>query len=89
VTTDYLAGFSADYELDPEEAGQPPLAIELSARFPDWRAEDIDALMRDHEDEIAQLARWRGADLERMIREVKELVRRDVADITEGEDISM
>lgn len=42
--------------------------------------------MRDHEDEIAQLDRWREADLERMIREVKELVRRDTAGATETED---
>ena len=46
--------------------------------------------MRDHEDEIAQLARWREADLERMIREVKELVRRDLEDLAGEEgDVSM
>lgn len=46
--------------------------------------------MRDHEDEITQLGRWRAADLERMIREVKGLVRRDLTGVAgEEEDISM
>lgn len=46
--------------------------------------------MRDHEDEIAQLSRWREADLEKMIREVKELVRRDVEGSSEDDgDVSM
>jgi hypothetical protein len=34
--------------------------------------------MRDHEDEIATLARWRSSGLERMAQEVRELVKRDV-----------
>lgn len=85
-----IKGFSAEYELDPEEAGQPPLAIELSARFPDWTAEEIDHLMQDHRDEIAQLDRWREAGLERMIREVKELVRRDTQGVAgEAGDVAM
>ena len=46
--------------------------------------------MRDHEDEIALLARWREADLVRMVREVKELVRRDAAGAAEAEvDVDM
>jgi hypothetical protein len=34
--------------------------------------------MRDHEDEIATLARWRSSGLERMAQEVRELVKREV-----------
>lgn len=34
--------------------------------------------MRDHEDEIATLAQWRSSGLERMAKEVKELVKRDI-----------
>jgi hypothetical protein len=41
--------------------------------------------MRDHEDEIATLAQWRSSGLERMAKEVKELVRRDV-EVEAGSD---
>ena len=66
-----------DYELDPEQASQEPLMIELSARFSDWPAEDLEGLMRDHENEIEQLGLWRENGLDSMIKEVKELLRRD------------
>jgi hypothetical protein len=68
----------ADYELDPEQASQEPLMIELSARFHDWQADDLEGLMRDHESEIAQLGLWRESGIDEMIREVKELMRRDM-----------
>lgn len=57
--------------------------IELSARFSDWPAEDLEALMGDHESEIAQLGSMRESGIDDMIKEVKELLRRDV----EGESI--
>jgi hypothetical protein len=68
----------ADYELDPEQASQEPLMIELSARFHDWQAEDLEGLMRDHESEIAQLGLWRESGIDEMIRQVMELMRRDM-----------
>jgi hypothetical protein len=52
--------------------------IELSARFHDWQAEDLEGLMRDHESEIAQLGLWRDSGIDEMIKEVKELLRRDM-----------
>jgi nuclear pore complex protein Nup133 len=67
----------ADYELSPEQASQEPLMIELSARFNDWQAEDLEGLMSDHQSEIAQLGLWRDSGLDDMIKEVKELMRRD------------
>lgn len=46
--------------------------------------------MRDHVDEIDLLARWREAGLERMIHEVKELVRRDTEEANgEVQDVVM
>ena len=80
---------STEYELDPEEASQPPLALELSARFPDWPAEQIEELMRDHEDEISLLSKWVEAGLPSMMREVKELVRRDADTAGASDDIAM
>ena len=68
----------ADYELDPEQASQEPLMIELSARFHDWQADELEGLMRDHESEIAQLGVWRDSGIDAMIKEVKELMRRDM-----------
>jgi hypothetical protein len=52
--------------------------IELSARFHDWQAEELEGLMRDHESEIAQLDLWRDSGIDGMIEEVKELLRRDM-----------
>jgi len=52
--------------------------IELSARFHDWQADDLGGLMRDHESEIAQLGVWRDNGIDAMIKEVKELIRRDM-----------
>jgi len=68
----------ADYELDPQQASQEPLMIELSARFHDWQADELEGLMRDHESEIAQLGVWRDSGIDAMIKEVKELMRRDM-----------
>jgi len=68
----------ADYELDPEQASQEPLMIELSARFHDWQADELEGLMRDHESEVAQLGVWRDNGIDAMIKEVKELIRRDM-----------
>jgi len=68
----------ADYELDPEQASHEPLMIELSARFHDWQADELEGLMRDHESEIAQLGVWRDSGIDAMIKEVKELMRRDM-----------
>lgn len=68
----------ADYELNPEQASQEPSMIELSARFHDWQAEELEGLMRDHESEIAQLGLWRDNGIAEMIKEVKELLRRDM-----------
>jgi len=63
--------------------------IELSARFSDWTAEDLEALMRDHESEITQLSTWRENGLDRMIKEVKELIKRDVEAETAEEVIDI
>jgi hypothetical protein len=52
--------------------------IELSARFHDWQAEELEGLMGDHESEIAQLDLWRDSAIDEMIKEVKELLRRDM-----------
>jgi len=52
--------------------------IELSARFHDWQADELEGLMRDHESEIAQLGVWRYTGIDAMIKEVKELMRRDM-----------
>jgi len=38
--------------------------------------------MRDHESEIAQLDLWRDSGIDGMIKEVKELLRRDMEDDT-------
>jgi len=56
--------------------------IELSARFHDWQADELESLMRDHESEIAQLDLWRDSGIDGMIKEVKELLRRDMEDDT-------
>jgi len=52
--------------------------IELSARFHDWQSDDLEGLMRDHESEIAQLDLWRDNGIDQMIKEVKELLRREM-----------
>jgi len=52
--------------------------IELSARFHDWQADELEGLMRDHESEIAQMGVWRDCGIDAMIKEVKELMRRDM-----------
>jgi hypothetical protein len=67
----------------------------LVARFPEWSADDIQALMVDHEDEIRVLEEYLGGaiDLETRVREIAELVRRDeelgLNVIGEAEDIFM
>jgi hypothetical protein len=47
--------------------------------------------MRDHEDEITLLKEYlaEGVDLEKRVREVAELVKRDFEAGSEGEDIPM
>jgi nuclear pore complex protein Nup133 len=71
-------------------ASQPPLTAELTARFPDWSAQDIEALMADHGAEIEVLNRYiLEADLERRVKEVAELVSNDIANEAEDEDMDM
>jgi nuclear pore complex protein Nup133 len=79
--------FPPSYILTPYNSTLPPTISELSARFPDWPAEDIEALMKDHEDEIQVLEAYLdgNVDLEKRVREVAELVRRDY-EMEEGGD---
>jgi hypothetical protein len=60
--------------------------IELSARFPDWTSDDLEGLMGDHESEIAQLGQWRESGIDAMIKEVRELIKRDMG---AGVDVDM
>lgn len=62
---------------------------ELSARFPDWTSDDLMGLMSDHLSEIAQLGQWRESGIEGMIREVRELIKRDVGAREGAEDVDM
>ena len=78
-----------DYELSPEEASQEPLMTELSARFPDWTSDDLEGLMGDHLSEIALLGQWRESGIEGMIREVKELIKRDMDSRVGAGDVDM
>jgi hypothetical protein len=87
--TDGLADFPRNFILSPFTASQPPLSAELAARFPEWSAGEIELLMKDHEDEIAVLERYIGeAGLEERVKEVAELVRRDV-EVGWEEDVQM
>jgi nuclear pore complex protein Nup133 len=72
-----------DYELSPEDASQEPLMIELSARFPEWTSDDLEGLMGDHESEIAQLGQWRESGIDAMIKEVRELIKRDMGGVVD------
>ena len=82
--------FPRNYILTPAQASSAPLLSELSARFPEWSAQDIQALMEDHEDEIKVLSRYRDeADLERRIKEIAELVSVDIVNESLNEDDSM
>lgn len=84
-----ISGFPKAFIISPFNASQPPSAAELSATFPEWQAEEIDALMGDHEDEIRVLNDYlQNAGLERKIKEVAELVRRD-ANGEEEEEVEM
>lgn len=87
-----IAGFPQSFIISPYDASTPPYESELSARFPDWPAEKIQALMADHESEIAQLTTYIDqAGLENMVRECAELIRRDEGAEANGgdEDVDM
>lgn len=82
-----ISGFPQSFIISPYDASTPPYASELSARFPDYPAADIEALMADHEAEIALLREYIDeAGLERLIKECAELVRRDTAEEAVGDD---
>nr|XP_019048984.1 hypothetical protein I302_02764 [Kwoniella bestiolae CBS 10118]OCF27914.1 hypothetical protein I302_02764 [Kwoniella bestiolae CBS 10118] len=73
--------FPPNFILSPFTSSQPPLPAELAARFPTFSAEDIAALMEDHENEIETLNRYLSENgLEERIREVAELVKNDIED---------
>ena len=73
-----VVDFPPNYILSPLSAIQAPLPTELSARFPDLSASDIEALMNDHMDEIAILTRYIGeAGMEERVTEATELVKAD------------
>ena len=89
-TDDRSPDFPPNFILSPFTAAQPPLPAELAARFPDWSATDVDALMADHRNEIALLKRYiREADLEKRVKEVAELVRGDGEGGDEDGDVEM
>lgn len=82
--------FPSEYILSPYTASQAPLPIELVARFPEWSTDQIEGLMRDHQAEIEVLTRYlTEADLETRVKEVSELVRRDVSEGLEVEEGSI
>ena len=62
---------------------------ESSARFPDWTSDDLEGLMGDHLSEIAQVGQWRESGIEGMIREVKELIKRDMDSRVGAGDVDM
>ena len=85
-----LADFPPNFILTPSTASQPPFPAELTARFPDWPAQDIQSLMADHEDEIMVLNRYiQEADLERRVKEVAELVSSDMTAGAGDEEVVM
>jgi nuclear pore complex protein Nup133 len=66
------------FHLSPLIATQPPLLLELSARFPDWTPDEVDLLMEDHQAEISVLQRYITENgLEERVLEVAELIKRD------------
>lgn len=74
------------FHLSPLVATQPPLLVELSARFPDRSPDDIQSLMEDHQAEISVLERYISeSGLEERVFEVAELVRRDAMEGAESE----
>ncbi|WWC58351.1 uncharacterized protein I303_100891 [Kwoniella dejecticola CBS 10117] len=76
-----IKDFPRNFILSPFTSSQPPLPAELAARFPTFSAEDISALMADHETEIEILNRYLTENgLEERIREVAELVKCDIED---------
>ena len=82
--------FPRAFILSPVTSIQPPLSSELSARFPDWPVQDLQALMQDHEDEIRVLNGYiTEAGLEERVLEVIELVRSDEAQADGDVDVHM
>ncbi|WVR03681.1 hypothetical protein IAU60_000676 [Kwoniella sp. DSM 27419] len=82
-----IKDFPSNYILSPFTAAQPPLLAELTARFPSLPAGDVEALMADHEREIAMLQRYLEENgLEERVRGIAELVKADkeAEDATEG-----
>lgn len=86
---DIHLAFPRQFILTPSAALDPPVPAELAARFPDWPAGAISTLLADHEDEITLLNTYIDeADLNRRVREVSELVERDLKS-ERDEDVAM
>ena len=80
-------GFPQSFIISPYDASTPPYALEVSARFPDYPATNVEALMADHEAEIAVLREFiEEAGLERLVKECAELIRRDMAEEADAEE---
>ncbi|ORX35321.1 Non-repetitive/WGA-negative nucleoporin C-terminal-domain-containing protein [Kockovaella imperatae] len=79
--------FPSAYILAPYTCTQAPTPKEVSARLTDYPPSDIAALLLDHDSEIQILERYiEQSDLEQRVKEVAELVRRDVQDEADDDD---
>lgn len=72
-----LRSVPADIAYLPVDAMAAPSHGEIAARFPDLPSSDIDALLRDHEDEISALQELIQNGLDEQISAIRELVLSD------------
>ncbi|WWD16353.1 hypothetical protein CI109_100779 [Kwoniella shandongensis] len=81
-----IKDFPRNFILSPHTSSQPPLPAEIAARFPTYPAEDVARLMADHEKEIELLNKYLEENgLEERVREVAEMVRKDLEEEEEEE----
>lgn len=74
--------------LSPKIAAQPPLLVEIKARFPELPASAHEALMADHNAEIEKLGKGIEAGLEQGVKAITELVDADMKHDVDG-DVAM
>lgn len=74
--------------MSPKIAAQPPLMVEIKARFPELPNSAHEALMADHEAEIAELEKGVSNGLAEGVKAITELVESDIQQDAEG-DVSM
>ncbi|BEI95350.1 hypothetical protein CcaverHIS631_0102990 [Cutaneotrichosporon cavernicola] len=81
-------GVTEKYVLSPAHALATPSQVEVSARHPSFSAEDVAALMHDHEAESHVLLKLVEAGLEKQLQGVRQLVKADAEREADG-DVAM